>query len=1326
MPPTSKATLAAVRLGKSTRPEDTNYFFCTCTPCTTSYADKKLNRRGKWSTWGTWNSHRKRALAEGRDAEAFSANPLVGHVRREAYKAVKPESDVEGDAAGVRSEAGSGEEPMEGVMEGRYLTGDGGAEDHLGGHDEFVWDGEDGQTEEPLDTEKSDDVDLIGNEDEACSAAGSDEVTNDEESDEGEDPDDHTGDEEESDDESVAQSEVDIDYPYPEADEGPLWYDQGEGSDVEIEDVREGEAEDEEAQLNHHRPRPGDEEEPFEQDEREDEDENLARMLDDVDLLGFAPRADSPDLWPDFDDFGGGGVDFDDENFDDDQDGAEGDGANHGDAPDVVPGAGGSDDEEQGGNDDGGDGDEPGEGDGGDNSDGEGEEELGEEEVEREDGDKERSPPPAFFDVPGAGRPTAARASRLPHTPVQPCVPPNRTLTRDEMVQLHLFEMAVDHAVGPKLMDRIRWIFKQTGIDIPAIKSCNMLRKEAHRLARPNVIWFDHCPGHISSSNPATKDWRFCPILMNIKLGEKSWGTKLCGQPRYFPLNTPNLKALRKNSQRLGQQLPPLDKVPVAQHSHMSIEPFIDALYANPEQSADILRGNRASAHAAATDADKITSYETAEMPRKLYHPETGLCWEEDIILSTTSDGADIYPDACPNQPVKAHVAAVRLPCLTCKGHDFCYVCGVNGPRKGPTTLYLHQINADLEELEKPKRRYCHALGGMVTSRVFAGLNCSDTVEQCDLSNTVGAAGRCPSMLHDTRGVWNLLKKRWQYPLKSFARDDTLEDDKNQYDERGDVRTVLDDAVGDQDDGHIKYPSIVRDLPTYEKTNAALEAATTEASAVRIRRRTGIKGRSIYASLGIFSWVYPWIFALDDMHVTYSNNMKHFLVSMFGKSGKKKTARGKMVSSVNHFKMAKELRRTIHLQPSAHGQKVRGIEHLNRLKAAETRSFIWFHLAPLFNGYYEHRQDMNLVIAAIRSTRLTNHRVISRGAAFDTTHKTYVFDNNGDFSVPLANIKHAQDDFLIKRENLFVGRDYEYGATCSPSMLRSKALPDMCRLWGPGLLATTQWALEGKIGDLKRLAKSRALPVKNMENNNINNNMMVLIRLKYDFPKYDPTVSADLRHQHPFLPSTTFMHKKEPKPKLTDPECEAIDAYLRELGVRMSTSATPTRWQRVQLSTDEIIGSISRERGTELERIVIEDGAEEDEVEKERLGTRRATRFCKYTLRPSRIELEPEGFRSHQLFEVDSYLCVPLAPDNRPLFIALGRTFPTLVDRFRIHQAFRLGNAKRNFIAIGVEQIRHGVGLTLGVKRPEDVEPLWWVTMNVHKATRYLMSQERA
>ncbi|KAK4703106.1 hypothetical protein P7C70_g3113, partial [Phenoliferia sp. Uapishka_3] len=286
------------------------------------------------------------------------------------------------------------------------------------------------------------------------------------------------------------------------------------------------------------------------------------------------------------------------------------------------------------------------------------------------------------------------------------------------------------------------------------------------------------------------------------------------------------------------------------------------------------------------------------------------------------------------------------------------------------------------------------------------------------------------------------------------------------------------------------------------------------------------------------------------------------------------------------------------------------------------------------------------------------------------------------------------------------------------------ALPDMCRLWGPGLLATTQWALEGKIGDLKRLATSRALPVKNMENNNIYRNMMVLIRLRWDLAKYDPKVNDDLRHTHPKLDSTAFLHKKEVKPSITLAERGVLKSYLNSLNVTMSRDplATPVRWQRCQISNDEVIGSISRERGTELERIVVEEGAEEDS-EKERVGTRRATRFCKYTLLPDPAVDEPVGYRSHQLFEVDSFMCIPLHPDNRPLFVAFGRTFPQLEDRYKIHEAFVMGSEKRVFTVIGVEQIRHGVGLTLGLKRETEAEAMWWVTMNVHKATRYMTLQ---
>ncbi|KAK4690278.1 hypothetical protein P7C70_g9628, partial [Phenoliferia sp. Uapishka_3] len=224
-----------------------------------------------------------------------------------------------------------------------------------------------------------------------------------------------------------------------------------------------------------------------------------------------------------------------------------------------------------------------------------------------------------------------------------------------------------------------------------------------------------------------------------------------------------------------------------------------------------------------------------------------------------------------------------------------------------------------------------------------------------------------------------------------------------------------------------------------------------------------------------------------------------------------------MIDSGTHEDMAAALARSIHLQPSAHGQKVRGLEHLGRLKAAELRSFFWFHFASLMHGIYETPRDMLLVAAAIRSTRLPSHRVVLRDAPFDPDFRTYDFDDKGEFPVPLANIRHATDDFLVRRERMFVGRRYEYGGTCTPSLIRSHALPDMVRKWGAGLLVTTQWALEGKIGDLKRRIKSRTLPVKNMEKTNIDQNMLTLLHLRYDLAVFRGPVKENLREHHPHL-----------------------------------------------------------------------------------------------------------------------------------------------------------------------------------------------------------------
>ncbi|KAK4698565.1 hypothetical protein P7C70_g7708, partial [Phenoliferia sp. Uapishka_3] len=1153
-----------------------------------------------WQTWDTFRRHRSKARKAGRDTDCFTATPLIGHVPCLPHIKVDSDSELAGsensgstDGDDDDSSSNSASDEMEGVEARVGREGSEAEGENLGGHDEFDW----GDFGQPDDFGESD----VGR---PFRSGGSIDAES--------TPHAKEGQRDANDNASVAASSEN-EWVHPQAEEGDLWdgrdEDSGEEADAEGEGeagVRDRRAEDEIAQDHHHRPQ-ADEEEPEEPDNQEDDDEELAKFMAGVDLVGLAKEqrereASPPAEWVD-DDYGGGGNDFDDQEANDNgmmDDGdwdqyyfgpPAGDPEGGGHASDGEPALG--EDEEDDEDDPMGDDDEGG-GDGGD---------------EGGLGGRDRSESPEEF-AEGLGK-TAPRLRRSPAVPFYPCEGPSRELSREDKVRLHFFEMAVEHSLGPKLIERIRWFLWQIGVQVEGLDSLHMLRQHAHRISRPEIQWYDHCPGHTTSGNPATKDWLFCEASVIVYVTEKKKIKQICGKPRYFPLNTPNLKGLRKNSQKLGQALPPLDKVPVAQHPHMSIGPFVDALYANPVHSADLLRANRASSEAARTDSDRITSFETAEIPRMLFHPVTGVAREDNMIISTTSDGADIYPQACPNQPVHAHIAAVRCASLTLMDHNLCYATDVNGPKKGPATLYMHPMVADLKKLEVPKRRFHAAKGGMVTSRGITALNCSDTVEQCELSATVGAAGVRPSMLSTTRGVWNLLQRTWQHPLRAFARDPSLEIEADEYDNRGDVRTVLDDLPDAVDDGFKKYKIKPRTLEHYEETNEKLETSTRAEFRVAVRLASGITGRSIFGSLGIFPIVYPNMFSLDDMHVTYSNNMPHFIVSMFGKSGTRLTARGKMVSTANHFLMARELQRTIHLQPTAHGQKVRGITHLNRLKAAETRSFLWFHLAPLFHGVFEKNQDMALVVAAIRSTRLTNHRVILRDAPYDRAHKSYAFTDEGLFEVPFANLIRAVEEFAIKREKLFVGRDYLYGGTCTPSMIRSLALPDMCRLWGAGMLATTQWALEGKIGDLKRLAKSRALPVKNMENNNINRNMMVLIRLRFDFAKYDPSVSADLRHDHPSLDSTTFLHKKEVNPKITDQEIDAMEAHLIEIGEAMEAGAVLTRWQRLKISNGEVIGSISRERGTELERIVVEDDDEDNWGEKERVGLRRATRFCK-------------------------------------------------------------------------------------------------------------------
>ncbi|KAL8277653.1 hypothetical protein RQP46_009926 [Phenoliferia psychrophenolica] len=259
----------------------------------------------------------------------------------------------------------------------------------------------------------------------------------------------------------------------------------------------------------------------------------------------------------------------------------------------------------------------------------------------------------------------------------------------------------------------------------------------------------------------------------------------------------------------------------------------------------------------------------------------------------------------------------------------------------------------------------------------------------------------------------------------------------------------------------------------------------------------------------------------------------------------------------------------------------------------------------------------------------------------------------------------------------------------------------MVRKWGAGLLATTQWGLEGKIGDCKRKIKSRTLPVKNMEKNNVDSNIMTLARLKFDFPTFTPTPNPKLRLQHTSLPSTTLLHTKIERPVILEKEAVAIRNYLGGLGLSISQTEGPTRWQRVELSNGEIVGSMMREPGTELNRIISENDAVDDMERAEREGNRRATRFAKVRLSPlvhapplmllfPQYTLKPavgvvNNDRSHGIFEVDSYMSIPVEPDNRPHFIALGRTFLPPTDRYRLHEVVPIGESedRRHHCAIG-------------------------------------------
>ncbi|KAK4698493.1 hypothetical protein P7C70_g7784, partial [Phenoliferia sp. Uapishka_3] len=620
-----------------------------------------------------------------------------------------------------------------------------------------------------------------------------------------------------------------------------------------------------------------------------------------------------------------------------------------------------------------------------------------------------------------------------------------------------------------------------------------------------------------------------------------------CRKAKFFPPGT------SRQPRKSGQPLTELDEQPRSQHAMLDAEPYIEALLAHPVYGVAMHANAKAARVAALTDSPIVSGIETGMLFRRLYGP--GGCLSLfDVPISETSDGAVIYPHRNPTEQVYAHFAGSRvltLPVSIGFRHKWIWMHHINGPDKARDEMsYMSPIITSLARLEKRKWRYSAAAKGLVFCRVVNPLNHADTVEQKSLGGTVGASGKAVSFVSDYKGIRNYESPGYVHPIFTLH-----------HDPRPDIR--LPTSPPPPLVGH--DPLITINLRTWNSYTSILKDlvnARTKAIRDNIQLESGITGPSIFGEQ--CEWA----------------------------------------------KMDEALMRSRHLKPSFHGPNVRSLAKFLNYKCAERKSFFFFYFVPLFHGIYRARDDMELVVAAVRATRLHQATHIHRTAPFIPNFRTYSFDDDGLMITPFANMKHANLDWITRRELHLVNRSPMFAALCTPSIVRSIHLPEMAVVWG-GSMVTSQWGFEGSIGDSKRLIQSREHPVPNMMNNKTKAATSLLIEIKYDIPDLSmPVPNATLRLSHPSLPGTTLLHKKEAQARMDEAEEKDFRNWLGAHRVNLDRDALPTKWGRCELANGELLRSLWVESGLEIERVVVEDDEEED-GEDIKEGNGRARRFAK-------------------------------------------------------------------------------------------------------------------
>ena len=750
------------------------------------------------------------------------------------------------------------------------------------------------------------------------------------------------------------------------------------------------------------------------------------------------------------------------------------------------------------------------------------------------------------------------------------------------------------------------------------------------------------------------------------------------------PIHCPNPKCCApryktiKKRRRYGDGYEQIKK-PSGTYEYYPVEPYIDALLANPKTCKAVVDSYRSSMSAAqAPDAAVSDISQGAIM---VHLRQQYLSSAYDIPLSFSSDAADIQTKHNRGENVKAHIAVFNVlslpPQLRFK-HSSVWRCWII-PKPHDLKSYVYTVERELLQLEAGKKRYISVLSKEMEQITSCALVQADTVEQTALAGTVGASGKKICFDCEYEGIREGIN--YHHPFHT---------------PNGSLRPDIALPSATYRTGDFTYP-----FRTYAGLMATLsqlnDPRTSRSFKKQVQLNSGITSHPAFLKTMGFQLTYPHFMARDSMHGLYSVLLKDTMLLTM----KKTPSLLSLDSTPSDFwdKLEALQLRSRPLRPSCMGQRVRSVKKFSDWKAAELRTFITqdflifaddLRISPktASRNLYELIRLMTIMARALESPHTFS---LQSAADIDMV----ALREDGKVAVSKKQLQTCVGNFLRTRENLFYGRQPAYlTGICTPTHHRVSHMPEDRAQWGPGS-DYAQWQLEGIIGDDTRKARSRSQVIANMRNNAKKQNILKLIELRFDNVPDTSTPANPPRASHELIPDTYLLHPKRSVKKFPAAYGYLFREWMIEKAIPHGDIDEIIKWARCELSTGTVV------RSAWVEGSFDEGRSSEDQ--------RYASRFVKFST----------SAHSTQVAEIDSFWEIRLRYRQGNILTALVQEYKVETHPSRVYQTAN-SNAGRCWRLIGVEQIRQVVDVKFMPTIPHHPQRIAFTTKASGDATPWL------